>query len=496
MHARRYPLLMPRRARSCVRLCHAACYPPATAAPLHRAQVHASIYPHVKPPGELASSWFFYAAVPYLLPSRFPLELPGQATLSAHYGVAAGARRARMLWGTLGLLLLLGHSNAVPNLRGTFVGIPYAYAFCAYGSVISERKLTAVCSASLHARAERTPIVWGDMGRDAFICAVVVAMLVAFVAWVPRRRVLLLTRIGTSSLYVYLFTTYFAVFTDALALPLLASTYHITGSGLALLLGCLVYCFVLMFAVAVAHEGLTKLLVRRRRLFLWLSHRCSEGLEAASRGLVRVLTAAARMVAWLTGERIDEAVAALLASRNGAQQGSRQSKPSSRRRRRDAWPWATVLGLAILSTRPTQIANLTSTTRSTVRRVVPIPAGSVERAPLALQVGLDHMLRGVALKGAMLTMLMTVANSTACYHACEAHPQCHKFTFREPILNASAHSTAAQPLCMLKGWKAKIQSVKKGVGASALPWARRVAVSGMINRTAVRRAHSHTGAGL
>ena len=41
--------------------------------------------------------------------------------------------------------------------------------------------------------------------KDAFICLAVLTMTIGFVACVPRGRVPGLTRIGTSSLFVYLF---------------------------------------------------------------------------------------------------------------------------------------------------------------------------------------------------------------------------------------------------------------------------------------------------
>ena len=171
-----------------------------------RFQTHATFYPHVKPPGELASSWVFYTIAPYLLPSRFPLVLPFETILVRRFGTTAGARRSQRYWTACFLLLLLfAHSNSTPNLRGTFFGVPYAYGSCAHGAVLTKQHSTMACSASLHARAEHTPLHPGDMMKDAFICLAVLTMTIGFVACVPRGRVPGLTRIGTSSLFVYLF---------------------------------------------------------------------------------------------------------------------------------------------------------------------------------------------------------------------------------------------------------------------------------------------------
>ena len=83
-------------------------------------------FPHVQPPGQLASAWLFYAAVPYLLPTKWPLDLLGQAKLERWLRVhgrtssaaAASVRIIRIFWRMVGLATLLCHSIAgAPTTR-------------------------------------------------------------------------------------------------------------------------------------------------------------------------------------------------------------------------------------------------------------------------------------------------------------------------------------------------------------------------------------------
>ena len=106
-------------------------------------------------------------------------------------------------------------------------------------------------------------------------------------------------------------------------------------------------------------------------------------------------------------------------------------------------------------------------------------AGNMD-APPVLRIGQGSMLRGVAFIGDPLTgasRRAAVGNATECYAACEAVRECYQFTFKWPLVNATAGSPAARPLCLLKGPHAGLSRVWQGPS-------RRAVISGMVNRTA------------
>lgn len=483
---------------------HFVCFGGACAWPFQREPVfnihtqrHTRLIPHVKPPGDLASTWMHYAAVPLLLPSRFPVELPGEAYLARRYGSPRGTIRARTIWRIIFVILLDLHSirNPInsnvmsPSLGGSMLSIPYAYSRCAYGSIRPEPGTERTCSPHDVHRAAHFTWSFEHFAYDLFSCAVSAAFTVGLCAWMPQRRIPVLSKIGLSCEVIFLFGTYVTVFTDKIiALPLLTGCYALSKSAVVVLLVTLLYCCAVMYAIAATHEGLARVSI----------HTLCDAI------CTRIRSSVERVCPQRQGET-------LAAGKPTSSVKRYKSRPSSHVLMSKDRLWMCTLLFLLLSTKPSYLREVTENGRMAVTPTTPwFGSRKVNKAdqgnktghvvlhhqrvrPYLLRPGIENVKRGVKLLGgpSEFSRSMLVSSPQECYMACEAVHWCLQFVFEAPLPATQAVTSRRsrwlqlQSRCMLN-----TKTSTPAVLIEEVP-GERVVFSGKIQRNGGRVQHKH-----
>ena len=151
---------------------------------------HLGVYlPIAQPLGGLSTIWLFYSAAPLILPADFPATLPGQRRLKGY---------ARPVW--IGLFVTATLLSI--KLGGGFSHMPWA---CAGQQLRLDQCLDAA----------RSRLGWSTVAfvRDGGECTLELTRIIGVTAFMPRRRVPLLSSAGAGTLGAFFLHTFLTPFT-------------------------------------------------------------------------------------------------------------------------------------------------------------------------------------------------------------------------------------------------------------------------------------------
>ena len=180
-----------------------------------------NLLPRTRPPAELAYLWFWYAAIPHLLP-RFPDVLPGERGPISGRPLGPHARLlVRVAWAAVALgLLCATRVDAPPGKPLTsghgwlrVAGVPLDYSASAYGCAATPGGDGGMCP---HRKASKHPWTLVDLWMDAASGLIILAQVVGAAACMPRSRVPLLTAAGRASLFIFVAHPYVGPYFDRL----------------------------------------------------------------------------------------------------------------------------------------------------------------------------------------------------------------------------------------------------------------------------------------